>query len=85
MIFYSPINGDATTTGIVSRPRTCFLMTQLGRPIPAILGEIRDSIIQVLKNYKMELIDADSVITGRDFLIKIWDLILGVPLGIAIK
>jgi|ERR1043166_5011910 hypothetical protein len=84
MIFYSPINGDATTTGIVSRPRTCFLMTQLGRPIPAILGEIRDSIIQVLKNYKMELIDADSVITGRDFLIKIWDLILGVPLGIAI-
>ncbi len=84
MIFYSPINGDVQTTKVVYRPRTCFLMTQLGGDIPDEVEEIRDVLLQVLKVHRLELIDAASEVTGKDFLHKVWQMIVSVPLGIAV-
>ena len=34
MIIYSPLDGEALTSAVRSRPRHCFLMTQLGGDIP---------------------------------------------------
>src|SRR4029077_1838330 len=41
---------------------------------------IRHSLTQILKSYGIEVIDAGSAVTGKDFLLKIWSLILTVPL-----
>lgn len=84
MIFYSPVDGDPYTTKINYRPKTCFLMTQLGQPVPKVIAEVRDRLTEVFAVHGIDVIDANSVITGRDFLMKIWRLILGVPLGVAI-
>jgi hypothetical protein len=59
-------------------------MTQLGGAIPPILVEIRAALAEVLNHERFELVDADSLVTGRDFLLKIWEIIVTVPLGIAI-
>jgi hypothetical protein len=58
-------------------------MTQIGGPDDETLA-IRRSLTQILSKSGIELIDAGSVVTGRDFLLKIWTLLLTVPLGIAI-
>ena len=84
MIYYRPTDGDAHTAPLRFRPRTCFLMTQLGQPVPAEVTEIRAALAQALDVEGYGLIDADSVITGRDFLLKIWEIMIAVPLGIAI-
>lgn len=84
MIFYRPTEGDAFTAKIDYRPRTCFLMTQLGQPIPYAIQEVRNTLSDILSKHNIVLIDANSVVTGKDFLIKIWRLLLGVPLGVAI-
>jgi len=84
MIVYNPIDGDALTSGIVSLPRTCFLMTQLGEPVPDEALEIRTALLKVLTGHGIESIDATSQITGRDFLLKIWRMIASVPLAIGI-
>ena len=59
-------------------------MTQLGKPIPADLMKIRKSIFEVLKSLGYSEIDASSKVTGRDFLLKIWQIALSVPIGIGI-
>ncbi len=41
MIVYSPINGEVLTNAIKFYPRTAFVMTQLGTPLPAELVQIR--------------------------------------------
>lgn len=84
MIYYRPTGGDPLTTPLRKRPRTCFLMTQLGGSIPPILSEIRSVLGDVLQQHDFELVDAETVVTGRDFLLKIWEIIVSVPLGIAI-
>ncbi|HKP76248.1 MAG TPA: hypothetical protein VJT67_12040 [Longimicrobiaceae bacterium] len=84
MIYYRPTEGDPLTTRLRKRPRACFLMTQLGEPIPPILLEIRTALTEVLQRERFELIDANSLVTGRDFLLKIWEIIVSVPLGVAI-
>jgi hypothetical protein len=84
MIFYRPTDGDVHTGRIEYRPRTCFLMTRLGRPIPHEIEEIRLRLTTFFSINKINVIDANTEITGRDFLLKIWHIILGVPLGIAI-
>lgn len=84
MILYRPIDGDVQTTKIKYRPRTCFVMTQLGTPIPREVKKIRKKLIEILFEYRMEEIDAGSEITGKDFLLKIWRMIVSVPLGIGI-
>lgn len=84
MILYSPTNGDVYSVPVNYRPRTCFIMTQLRKPTPAEVIEIRQALRQCLCGRDIAEIDADSVVTGRDFLMKIWQMIIAVPLGIAI-
>lgn len=84
MIFYRPADGDPHTGRIEYRPRYCFLMTKLGEPIPTRIGEIRKRLCGLLRNHNISIIDANDVVTGKDFLLKIWHIILGVLLGIAI-
>lgn len=84
MINYSLIDGDVYSKQIKYRPRTCFIMTKLGKNIPKEISNMRKTAAKYLKNQKFEVIDASSKITGRDFLFKIFELILSVPLGIAL-
>jgi hypothetical protein len=84
MIFYRPTDGDPHTGRIEYRPRTCFIMTKLGNPIPREVNRIRSHLTKMLVDYNISLIDANDVRTGKDFLLKIWNIILSVPLGIAI-
>lgn len=84
MIFYRPTNREVHTDPVKYKPRTCFVMTQLGGEFPEQLIEIRNELNRHLKNYSIEEVDASSFVTGGDFMIKIWDIILSVPLGIAI-
>ena len=84
MIFYRPTDGDVDSSPILSRPKTCFLMMQLGHPMPPILQKIRTSLTGILAEQNIRVIDANSITTGHDFLNKIWKLIISVPMGIAI-
>ena len=83
MIAYRPTDGDPLTTPIKYRPRTCFLMTQLGAPTKDDIA-IREALTEILSKFRIKTIDANSVVTGKDFLLKIWNLLVAVPLGIAI-
>ncbi|HET7361457.1 MAG TPA: hypothetical protein VFI78_05950 [Salinimicrobium sp.] len=84
MILYSPINGEVFTSSIKYRPRSCFIMTQLGGNQLENLKEIRLAIRDFLTSINFREIDASSYVTGGDFLEKIWKQILTVPVGIAI-
>ncbi|MEX2345437.1 MAG: hypothetical protein WD604_07480 [Balneolaceae bacterium] len=84
MIYYSPINGDALVKLVEYSPRSCFIMTKLGKPIPPIITEIRKALSVKLNERSIKEIDASSEVTGRDFLLKIWKQILSVPPGICI-
>jgi hypothetical protein len=59
-------------------------MTQLREPLPLHLTEIRSAIESELTAFQYVTVDASEHITGRDFLLKIWNLLLSAPLGIAI-
>jgi hypothetical protein len=59
-------------------------MTQLGEPVPPKVVEIREKLKGILLLREIGEIDAQSVFTGRDFMLKIWHLLASVPLGIAI-
>ena len=84
MIYYNPIESTVSRDRIQYYPRTCFLMTKLGKGAPRIVKDVRKDITQVLQSHEIEVKDAESIVTGRDFLLKIWKMMLGVPLGIAI-
>lgn len=84
MIIYNPIDGDCLTSPIDSNPRHCFLMTRLGKPRPSMIDNIHEQIKKCCAVHNCKVIDANSRITGRDFLLKIWNLIASVPLAIAI-
>lgn len=84
MILYDPVQGDVLTKHIKFRPQTCFIMTQLGTPIPKEIKNIRKTLEKYLKQKKLSTIDASSDVRGKDFLLKIWEMILSVPVGIAI-
>ena len=84
MILYNPVDGDVFTSHFIFRPRTCFVMTKLGASISPEIIEIRSRLEQSLIRHSILEIDASSVVTGRDFLNKIWSIIIAVPLGIAI-
>ena len=84
MIHYSPIDSDADQKKIAYRPKNCFIITQLGEPVPPQITEIREHLASILKGHGLTDLDAASVVTGRDFLLKIWKLITAVPLGAAI-
>lgn len=84
MIIYSPIDGSPLKSSIASKPRHCFLMTRLGTPIPQEVLKIRESIAKLCAKEKYEIIDASAEVTGRDFLLKIWELIAASPISIGI-
>ncbi len=84
MILYDLIGGEVLPGRIAYRPKTCFIMTQLGAPIPQEVTRIRRSVERYLRDVGIEAIDANTEITGKDFLLKIWRLIASVPLGIGI-
>lgn len=84
MILYELTNGDPYTRKIDYRPKTCFLMTQLGGTIPPEVDNMRRDLGSVLDTHGFDLIDANSTITGRDFLTKIWNMLIAVPLAVAV-
>lgn len=84
MINYSPINGDPSTAPVAYKPRTCFLMTQLGDTISKEVIVIRKDAETLLSDNRYDTIDANSAVTGRDFLQKIWEMIISVPLCVAL-
>jgi len=84
MITYNPLDGDVYTKGIRPRPRTCFVMTKLGTPVPRDVANIRRTLARYAQTVDLTLIDAGSEVTGRDFLAKIWEMLISVPLGIAV-
>ena len=84
MIFYSPLDGDAVTNSIKSRPRECFLITRLGKPRPRVVEDIRRAVIESCSAVGYGVIDANERVTGRDFLLKIWQLIAATPLSVAV-
>lgn len=59
-------------------------MTKLGKPLPAGIQRMRRTFEKYAKQNKIKIIDANSVTTGKDFLLKIYDLAASVPLGVAI-
>lgn len=83
MIFYNH-DREVITDFISYLPRTCFVMTQLGLPLPSKLKKIRIDLCTELKKRNISELDANSSIKGKDFLSKIWRQVLGVPMGIAI-
>jgi len=83
MIFYNH-DREVISDFISYEPRTCFIMTQLGTPLPKVVTDIRDELSKELKARNINEIDANSSIRGKDFLGKIWKQIMAVPMGIAI-
>lgn len=84
MILYRPTDGEIHPGPIRWRPRCAFVMAQLGGTVPSVVCETRATVVRLLGEYGYSAIDADSHTTGKDFLLKIWQLIVAVPLGIAI-
>ncbi len=84
MITYDLIGSDVYTKRVLYKPKTCFIMTQMEKPLPTVVTSIRKTLRKCLTTKSMKDIDAGSDITGKDFLDKIWDMILSVPIGVAI-
>lgn len=84
MILYRPVDGDVYNHPVKFRCKTCFIMTKLSNPVPNICIEACGYIKDIFKDRNIECVNADSITTGRDFLSKIWDLIISVPIGVAI-
>jgi len=84
MIRYNPMDSDPSTVPIKYLPKTCFVMSQLREPVPESQIVIRQRLSEFLKAHDYAEIDADSSLTGRDFLVKIWTMVFQVPIGVAI-
>ncbi len=84
MIVYSIQTGNVVESPIKYQPRSCFILTQLGGKLSSQLKSIRKQLKAELTTRNINEIDAQSVVTGRDFLEKIWRQIYSVPMGIAI-
>ena len=86
MINYNPTgtSDKADRTGIEHYPKTCFLMTKLGDGVSDEVEGARAEIESTLKTRGMKIRDAKSIVTGGNLQSKIWHMMLGVPLGIAI-
>jgi hypothetical protein len=84
MLYYSPLTGDPISHSIKSQPKHCFLITQLSKNRPSIIDKIHSSINKCCGILDYKTIDASSATTGKDFLLKIWDMIISVPVCIVI-
>jgi hypothetical protein len=83
MILYQP-DGTPLNTPLKGRTRCCFLITQLGSPIPKEIIKMRQSITKLCNQHGYEVVDASTEVTGRDLLLKIWRIIASTPLSIGI-
>jgi hypothetical protein len=68
MIIYDLIEGDAYARRIAFRAKTCFIMTQMEKPLPKVVESIRRTLKRCLTANGMQDIDAGHDITGKDFL-----------------
>ena len=59
-------------------------MTQLGGERTEELNTIIECLYTQLKSHRYSYKDANSLVTGKDFLDKIWKISLSVPLGVAV-
>ncbi|WP_423062971.1 hypothetical protein [Candidiatus Paracoxiella cheracis] len=84
LYLYNPVSGDVLTHKPKYRPKTCFIMTKIGPQITKEIKTIRKSLAKHIKDHGFHELDAEKEIHGRDFLQKIWEMILSVPIGIAI-
>lgn len=84
MIYYNPTDNDVLTNWIKYNPRSAFIMTQLGGEISEEVRNILELLEEVLKENRIQVLNANSQVTGRDFHTKIWKLALSVPFGIAV-
>lgn len=84
MIIYSPVDGDAITSSIPSDPKKCFLMTRLGNPKPPAVKVMDQAVKKCCRDFGFKVIDANSSVSGRDFLLKIWKLVASTPLSVGI-
>jgi hypothetical protein len=49
-------------------------MAQLGGEVPDLVLQVRSSVLRLLAEHSYSAIDADSLTTGKDFLLKIWQI-----------
>lgn len=84
MIIYSPLDGLPISYSIRSQPKHCFLMTRLGNPVPPMVADIRIAVEECCAGFDYQVIDAQTRVTGRDFLLKILHLIASAPLSVGI-
>lgn len=84
MIFYRPTDGDVFNGDLKWRPRTCFVMAAMGSAVPSDVRKVRRRVSAVLAKADYDVIDAASATTGKDYLLKIWQLAVSCPVGIAI-
>lgn len=84
MIIYNPLDGLHIPHHIPSQPKHCFLMTRLGNPVPQMVADIRIAVQECCDHFDYVVIDAQTRVTGRDFLLKIWRLIASAPLSVGV-
>ncbi len=59
-------------------------MSAIGKPIPERLAKARHRVKAALESAKFTVMDAASVTTGKDYLLKIWSLAVCTPVGIGL-
>jgi hypothetical protein len=59
-------------------------MQQMRAPVPPAVRKVRRQIERILLQAGFTAVDAKSITTGRDYLLNIWNLLLGCPVGVAI-
>lgn len=84
MIIYSPLDGLPLPHNIQCQARHCFLMTRLGNSVPPMVERIRLAVERCCESHDYTVIDAQTRVTGRDFLLKIWKLIASAPLSVGV-
>ena len=75
MIIYNPLDGYPLPYNVKSRFRHCFLMTRLGSPVPTMVNKMRRAVEECCRLHGYTVIDAQTRVTGRDFLLKICEII----------
>jgi len=84
MIIYNPLDGICLQQSIKSQPKHLFLMTRLAPKVPSMVRRIRKSISSCCNHYDYKVIDAQTHVTGRDYLLKIWKMIAAAPLSVGV-
>jgi hypothetical protein len=84
VIYYRPTDGDVHGAGVAWRPRTCFLMSAMGGRLSPELERAKHRVRALLRAAGIGVVDASSVTTGKDYLLKVWHLAVASPIGVAL-